>query len=564
MSALVPLLVIVLPLVVGVPAALTAQTIHGELVERESGQPVPGAFVILVDSAGAERGQALTDPSGRFLLRAPTAGAYHVKTAMIGWRSWVSPVLRLAPGGSVRYRLEVPLQPVRLPEIVVEGERRCRTDPDTGRAIAQVWEEARKALSAVSWTQQQQILQYGLVRYRRRLDERTLRVVDEELTTKAGHFRGSPFVSLPAHELSRNGYVRPDPEGGWEYFGPDAAVLLSETFANDHCFYLTEHAEHPRLLGLAFRPVRQRRVPDIDGVLWLDRETAELRHLEFRYVRLPWSEIESPHIGGRVEFERIPTGAWIVHHWWLRMPRLGRRIPSLLTYLRNPELVIVGYREAGGFVTDVQSADGSPIAARRGGVVIGAVFDSVTMGPLSGAVVTISATGTQAQADRDGAFRFSDVPLGAQELAFAHPALDTLGYVPSPTPLMVVPGRETRVTLALPSHASMWASLCPGADPQGGGGIVAGFVRLAEGDTVAAATVVSVAWRRWVIHAGERLTGQGYRLDVVTDRSGYYRACDVPAGPVTVAVALEDGRAAEAGLELRAGQIARADLAVGQ
>jgi hypothetical protein len=76
------------------------------------------------------------------------------------------------------------------------------------------------------------------------------------------------------------------------------------------------------LIGLAFEPARKRRVADVKGVLWLDAATAELRHLEFTYTNLPW-DVPASRVGGRVEFEQLASGVWIVRRWYVRAPRMG-------------------------------------------------------------------------------------------------------------------------------------------------------------------------------------------------------------------------------------------------
>src|SRR4029453_5669250 len=81
----------------------------------------------------------------------------------------------------------------------------------------------------------------------------------------------NPFVSVPAAQLSANGYVR---QGSTEntYFAPDAAVLLSDEFLRDHCFRLRQgEGRREGLIGLGFEPVRGRNKPDIAGTLWIDR-----------------------------------------------------------------------------------------------------------------------------------------------------------------------------------------------------------------------------------------------------------------------------------------------------
>jgi hypothetical protein len=68
--------------------------------------------------------------------------------------------------------------------------------------------------------------------------------------------------------------------------------------------------------------VSDREVPDVRGTLWLDARTFELKLVEFKYSRLPVATTNR-HVGGEVRFARLPTGAWIVERWFIRMPRYG-------------------------------------------------------------------------------------------------------------------------------------------------------------------------------------------------------------------------------------------------
>lgn len=340
------------------PPEGVAQRVIGHLVSERSGRPVRHAFVLLVDSAGQERARALTDARGGYELHAPAPGSYRLRTAIIGVRRWTSEPFALAPGAEITRDIVVPLQPVMLDALIVEGRRQCRAiDPDSSAAITRVWEEARKALSAVSWSRGDS-LRYDAIHYSRRLSPWNLRPLGGSAWRLTGRVV-EPFPSAGADSLSLLGYIWSEPGGAWRHFGPDADVLLSDSFAGEHCFYLQAHPDDPGLLGLAFEPARGRNLPEIEGVLWLDRQTARLRYLEFRYVKLPWA-VDAPELGGRVEFERLPTGHWIVDHWRLRMPELVKR-----DLIRAPRLTAL--RETGGYVVQFRLPDGTPLALARSG-----------------------------------------------------------------------------------------------------------------------------------------------------------------------------------------------------
>ena len=46
-------------------------------------------------------------------------------------------------------------------------------------------------------------------------------------------------------------------------------------------------------MGLAFELTADRDKPDVEGVIWIDEESAELRYVEFGYTDPPW-EVTMP------------------------------------------------------------------------------------------------------------------------------------------------------------------------------------------------------------------------------------------------------------------------------
>ncbi len=340
-------------------SAATAQTIHGELVEKDTGAPVPGAFVVLIDSAGQQRDAALTDAEGRFILGASRPGEYVLGLDRIGYYSTRTSPIALSEGQDLRYRLETIVEPVALDDIDVAVESECRIRPEEGRAVTRVWEEARKALNATAFTQQMGLLRYTVVARERELDPFTFRVREESVRRRSGVTHGSPYVALSPIVLARTGYARFE-DDEQIYYGPDAATLLSDSFLDTHCFRLrgaSPDADH--LVGIGFEPVRAHRLPDIRGTLWVDERTSELELLEYRYTNLP-PMIEERGAGGEIDFERLSSGEWIIRQWRIRMPVV--RIPdegmySHLTMDPNERVAtVVRIKEDSGEVTEIVPA----------------------------------------------------------------------------------------------------------------------------------------------------------------------------------------------------------------
>ena len=336
---------LVVPVIWTVP--LEAQTVRGQLVDSISRSPLSGAFLTLVDQQGVERARAITNDAGEFVLVAPAAGTYHLRSKRIGFQPYVSPALTLASGATTTYRAAIDPIPLALKEIVVAGERQC--DVEAGASVAALWGEVREALAAVAWSSRVPGYWYDLTHFERELSAGAKRIRPDSTWHEVGYSQ-APFRSAPAAQLEAEGYVVVS-EDGWTYYGPDAEVLLSTPFLRTHCF---ETKAENGLVGLAFTPARGRSLPDVKGTLWVDRENAELRYLEFSYTRLP-ERLTEPRAGGRVEFMRVPNGAWIIRDWVIRMP-IARTVH--VPYQEDSPRV-VGFREAGGSAIEIKTQDGT-------------------------------------------------------------------------------------------------------------------------------------------------------------------------------------------------------------
>lgn len=90
------------------PLAARAQTVGGEIVGLESGKPVHGASIALVDdSANIVSSTAADTASGMFYVDAPHAGHYRVVLFANGG-SFVSPAMQVDSGQTVERKFSVP------------------------------------------------------------------------------------------------------------------------------------------------------------------------------------------------------------------------------------------------------------------------------------------------------------------------------------------------------------------------------------------------------------------------------------------------------------------------
>ena len=533
----VPILSALLAAALAAALPARAQTVRGTLVDP-AGRPVEQVLVALLDAQGRPAGGALTSAAGEFRIRAPGAGRYSLRAERVGYATVTTPAFALAEGETREERLVASGRPVGLAAVVVApGRRRCAVRPGAGMATATLWEEARKALAAAEFARRAGLFRYDVVRWERDLGPGGGVVVRDVRQTHAG-VSDLPFVSIPPAQLSREGFIRHLPGDTLVYAAPDAAVLLSNEFLDDHCFRVATCADTTRV-GLEFEPVAGRTVPDVRGVLWLDRATAELRRVEYRYVNGP-PESRAPGVGGSVEFERLRGGPWIVRRWAIRMPMaevVTRGVSVNLGGAGTRTLNVIGFREAGGEVMSARRVDevSSADAVARGGppaVVEGVVWDSVARAPLAGARVFLSGTGAEAVAGPDGRYRLEAPAPGGYAITFTHPALGPIAAAVAPRTVTATAGATARADLAVPAPARVAATLCPAEGRRSFGGVVTGRVVGVAPDSVA----VRATWSRFDVSAAT-VGGTGGWSETRPDAAGFYVLCDVREdAPVEVAV----------------------------
>src|SRR5258705_13944414 len=87
----------------------------------------------------------MTNQAGEFVLTAPAAGSYRLRSKRIGFRPYVSPALTLTAGGTSSYNVVVAPIPVALSQVVVQGERQCGVE--SGASVAPVGGKGHEALA---------------------------------------------------------------------------------------------------------------------------------------------------------------------------------------------------------------------------------------------------------------------------------------------------------------------------------------------------------------------------------------------------------------------------------
>lgn len=528
------------------PHLAAGQTLRGRILAADEGSPVSAAFVSLLDDAGATADAGLTGPQGYFQLEADAAGTYRVRVERIGFEEWTSAPLELVTGETRSVRYNVRVRPVRLADLRIRvrgDERECVATPGEQVGVLEAWNEARKALEQTRWAAEQRLYRFSIREWEKRLGPRASRVEDSRSRTIDWLAR-TPYRSRSVETLAREGFVREEGDGSYVFYLPDARTLLSYRFIEAHCFGLRWREDEDRsFVGLAFEPVRSRRVPEIRGVLWIDEETAELDHIEFRYVNLPFRRA-ADEAGGRVELRRLPDGGFIVRRWWVRMPLFEENYLWIRgAHGDRTRHRLVGYEEDGAEVTAVYTADGRRLRMEEGGVVAGLVQDGARGHPAEGVRVALvgRSDSLSTVTDSAGVFRFEGVEPGEYRVQARDPRLELLGLPPAEGSLATrvrlgEREEETEIRLSAPSEEALFRRACPDLDPRQNVGVVAGRVRAREtGEPIGGARVVA----RW---SAGRPADEGPAggtpetpetkpsLAATAGPDGSFRICGVPGG----------------------------------
>ena len=280
--------------------------------------------MVAADERGGVVARTLSGDNGDFELRVPGAGAYTLRLLRVGFRPTTLAPISVPTTGVMGLRAILGAEAVMLSVVTVKSDNVCGTTEDAGRVIAQLWEEARTALTATQLSAGTRTLDVDWQVFRFDMVRRSQRVTGRVVNARTGA-TDRPFISASADSLADDGYVVDD-ERERTFRAPDAAALLSNRFAATHCFRIDAPSRaRPQWIGIAFRPTQDRDwIRDIEGTLWIDRATSELRLLEFKYTNLP-REVDVPEVGGFVEFLRVPTGHWLIARWAIRAPKLVRR-----------------------------------------------------------------------------------------------------------------------------------------------------------------------------------------------------------------------------------------------
>lgn len=105
------------------PAAASAQTVSGTVVDPTTAGPVAEAAVSLLEPSGEPRAQTVTDSLGRFALEVEAGQRFSLEVSRLGYLPTRSMLLEIGEGPSPPLTIELEPEPVALRGLEVEVER---------------------------------------------------------------------------------------------------------------------------------------------------------------------------------------------------------------------------------------------------------------------------------------------------------------------------------------------------------------------------------------------------------------------------------------------------------
>ena len=495
-------------------ATLTAQTLRGVIVDETRG-PVDQAVVMLLDSTSKTVSSVLTNVRGEFRLIGPSPGRYRVKALRLGYVPTTFDELTLAAGDETIHRLVTRAAPFTLDGVRVVGRSTCAVAQTAHDALA-VWDQARTALISASIAARDRAFSATAVTFERSSAPTGSRVRERSVALHKSWVT-EPWAALPIDRL-RLGYVKTEGDSV-AFYAPGLDVLASDAFLEDHCVTIAESRDASRV-DIAFTPSLARKgVAEIRGTMSLDRITSELRHMQFGYVNIDRERARTA--GGDMDFAHLPSGAWTIAGWSIRMPVL---VASTKTGAAYGDSITVETRTVGGeLVLVTRGADtlwrGRTVAVR------GTVRDSLTGREVTGAHVALFGTSLATSTDEHGAFRIDGAYPGNYALNVQTAPMVKLG-LSTAFPIDVIEGADP-VRVAIPPMESIVNTLCGYASNRTGA--ILGRIIMTGTKLPGGGVTIRAQWRA----PGTRdSVGDSHVLQMQAraDSLGRFRMCSLPVG----------------------------------
>lgn len=299
-----------------------AQQIIGTVTDSASRQPIPGAVLQLLDSAGRTLGRNITNATGQYRI-ALTPPMRRLRVVRIGFRPREVAIPALT-NGIARVDVVMTSIPTMLEAVRVTSGANCPRRDDRAAALS-LLEQARAGLLATIVAREVKPPAMSRLNFTRVFDkggsdriERQLVRIDSTASTRTSY-----QAVRSAADFVKLGFAV-EKDGGVTFLGPDAETLLDDSFRDGYCFHLQRpDRDRKNQVGLAFVPATSKRERvDVNGTLWIDTVARVLKDIRYDYVGLR-SGPADVHPGGRIEFRELANGVVLIDRWGFRLPALA-------------------------------------------------------------------------------------------------------------------------------------------------------------------------------------------------------------------------------------------------
>jgi hypothetical protein len=498
----------------GAPSA-SAQRLTGVVHDSTAFGPLASTVVSLLDAGGRSLRRTVTDRQGRYALPVSDS-ARTVQFRHIGFRPIDLPLPESARTGTAvmntsMQRVPAVLDPVR---VTATGCPAAATSPE---AMA-LWEQAQSGFLASVVAREAAPANAVVYLY-----ERNLRVVGQAPTSQTVTLRRvvstSPIsAGRTPEEFVTHGYTN-RASLTREYFGPDADVLLDESFRATHCFSMARaDPARPGEIGVSFVPGRPRdQIVDIKGTLWLTRNPLALKSLEYTYTELARPLLDAG-LGGSLTFRTADNGVVVVDRWRIKVGEPG------------PRGSVWSLSEKGGTMLRASWPDSTSLR-NRFPTVRGQVIDYSSRRPVAGANVGIEGTPFTATTGPDGRYAIADVLPAPYVLRVTDAAFADFGIFRTNRQRITVNERDVEATVLLDATVNAARAACGTNVLENRSGRAAGVFVLRIIDSTGTPFLRTVQLDISLVTAGASPVTLTRQNNVLTSRLSL---CGIPAGTLEV------------------------------
>jgi len=378
-------------------AGAQSASIHGTVVDAETGRPLPYSAVTIAAS-GLER---LSDDSGHFVLAGLKPDRLVLRVRHIGYAPKETD-LALEPSQSRDVRIELRRIAIRLAGIRVEASQAC-VEPGRPRA------DVDSSLATVFQQLEQNAQQYRLITTRYPFESIVRQYYAYNTTAGTAPIReGTMVVRSDGHEHYEPGGVIVQRGAGRAVAIPTLAVFTDGAFLDAHCFQTggLQQIDGEQLFRIDFRAAEKIDAPDLDGSIYLDPDNFVIRRSEVRVSKLSHGLNEFDSIAVTSRFEEIFPGVPIVaeadglSHYAKPRASNGEQLLAFSEHQRDIQLRFLRGQPRRNEDTDDRSGAANQ-RVRRLDRLLG-LFDEQNGEPIVGAEVTDSASGLTAKTTATG------------------------------------------------------------------------------------------------------------------------------------------------------------------